>query len=309
MAADFGWLLTAGPLKGAKTTWLDDIDTCLSHFGQYVKSLWMSDHFFWEDMPTYEVWTVMSYLAARYPQYDVGAGVLGQSYRNPALTAKMAATLQDLSGGRFIMGIGAGWKADEYLAYHYDFPATKIRIEQLEDTLEIMKRLWTEPGKVTYEGKHYNVVGAYCEPKPNPVPPIVIGAGGNKTMRVTARYADIWNFSDANLQLFQERLAVIKGHCADIGRDFNTLRLSWLGRLVVGRTHEEAVERAYREGFYHYKDWTIDHAFVGTAAEVVKSMREFMDVGVDYFMCEIFGLPDSDVIDMMTNEVLPQITR
>src|SRR3954462_3255092 len=174
MAVDFGLALTPGSRKGqAGTQWLGELDGSLTPLVGSIRSLWMSDHFAWGDAPTHEAWTVMSYLAARWPQFEVASGVLGQSYRNPALLAKMGATLQILSRGRFIMGIGAGWKEDEYVSYGYPFPSAKIRMEQLDDALEIMKRLWTEPGKVTYQGKHYQVVDAYCEPKPIPVPPIV----------------------------------------------------------------------------------------------------------------------------------------
>src|SRR6202165_4501387 len=131
MAFEFGLGLQAGPSKGQLKRYVEDLEYCLPRFGPLIKSLWMTDHFFWGDEPTYEAWTVMSYLAARFPQYQVGPIVLGQSYRNPALTAKMGATLQSLSSGRLIMALGAGWKEDEYLAYGYDFPKAGIRIGEL----------------------------------------------------------------------------------------------------------------------------------------------------------------------------------
>jgi alkanesulfonate monooxygenase SsuD/methylene tetrahydromethanopterin reductase-like flavin-dependent oxidoreductase (luciferase family) len=305
MTVDFGLgLPMAGPRKGAPISqWADDLDASLPKLAGHFKSLWMTDHFFWDDEPTYEAWTVLSYMAARWPQFEIGPMVLGQSYRNPALLAKMAATLQCLSNGRFIMGIGAGWKEDEYRAYNFPFPPVGVRMEEVIDTLEIMKRLWTEPGKVSYHGKHYHVVDAYCEPKPNPIPPIMIGGAGNRTMRITAQYGDWWNISDANLARFEDRLNVLKQHCADLGRDIRTLRLTWFGRIAIGKTEAEAKARGKEKGY------TSEYAFVGTPQQIIESMLQFVDVGCDYFMVEILGLPDPDILGMVVENVVAKVKR
>lgn len=296
MAVDFGLALLAGPPKGQISRFTDDLEACLPQLQGHFKSLWMTDHFFWGDEPTYEAWTVIAYLAARWPQFNVGPIVLGQSYRNPALLAKMGATLQMLSGGRFIMAVGAGWKEDEYRAYGYPFPSPGVRVEQLQDTLEILRRMWTEPGKVTYRGKHYHIEDAYCEPKPVPVPPIMVGGGGHKTTRLAAQYADWWNMHDVNWAAYRERLNRLKEGCEQVGRDPSTIRLTWFGRLVVGRTEAQAKALAGK--------WTPENAFVGTPQQVVDQMSPFVDAGVDYFMATVLGLPD--VIGMLTEEVLPK---
>jgi alkanesulfonate monooxygenase SsuD/methylene tetrahydromethanopterin reductase-like flavin-dependent oxidoreductase (luciferase family) len=310
MTVEFGLLLTPGPAKGQPVNrWMDALEASMTPLTGSIQSLWMSDHMFWEDVPTYEAWTVLAYIAARWPQFKVAPSVLGQSYRNPALLAKMSATLQILSNGRFIMGIGAGWKEDEYQAYGYPFPAPKVRLEQLEDTLEILRRMWTESGKVTYHGKQYHVVDGYCEPKPNPVPPIVVGGGGRKTKLLAARYADWWNLSDATITVYNEHLIVLKEHCEAIGRDLSTLRLSWLGRLGLGKTEAEAHRRALSLGMSHYKGWTVEKAFVGTPSQVVEKIEPFIALGVDYFIFEIIGLPDPDVIGMLIEDVLPKVRK
>ena len=308
MTIEFGLALTPGSRREqAVTQWLDDLDASLTPLSGSIQSLWMSDHFAWDDAPTLEAWTVMSYLAAHWPQFAVASSVLGQNYRNPALLAKMGATLQVLSGGRFIMGIGAGWKEDEYLAYGYPFPSAKIRLEQLEDTLAILKGLWTAPGKFSYQGKHYQVAEAYCEPKPDPVPPIVVGGGGNKTMLLTAKYADWWNHSDVDITTYKERLTILNQHCETIGRDPASLRKTWFGRLSVGNTETEARDRALSLGFGHHKGWKLDGAFIGTAQQIVDGIAPFIEIGVDYFMFEIIGLPDRDVIGMVVEDVLPKL--
>jgi alkanesulfonate monooxygenase SsuD/methylene tetrahydromethanopterin reductase-like flavin-dependent oxidoreductase (luciferase family) len=315
MTVDFGLALLGGSPPNAPTSkWLDDLDVVLPQLQRHYRSLWMTDHFFWEDDSLHEAWTAMAYLLARFPQYEVGPMVLGQSYRNPALLAKMGATLQVLSGGRFIMGIGAGWKEDEYRAYGYEYPAVGIRIEQLEDTLEILKRMWTEAGKVTYHGKHYHIENAYCEPKPDPIPPIVVGAGGKKTMMLTARYADWWNLSDANAEKYADHLQIIQGHCETIGRDPITLRLTWFGRLAVGTTQAEAealgqLPHGMAYGTLRGQTYTTENAFVGTPQQIVEQMMAFVEMGVDYFMTDILGLPNPDIIGMVTEEIVPKVRK
>ena len=298
MPVEFGLALPFGPQPGHDADFFRPFDDSLPLLGPRFRSVWMTDHFFWNEAPTYEAWTVLAYAAARYPDHQFGPMVLGQSYRNPALTAKMAATLHALSGGRFMMGIGAGWKEDEYHGYGYDFPRAGIRLEQLEDTLEIMTRLWQQPGPITYHGTHYRVENAWCEPRPNPTIPIVVGGGGYKTMRLAARFADMWNVSDMPRIVYTERLKTLRQHCDDVGRDWNSLRKSWFGRVVVGRTEAEAEARGGNQ-------WTRANAFVGTPDQVAEEMAAFVDMGCDYFMVEILGLPDPEVIGMVTDEILP----
>jgi alkanesulfonate monooxygenase SsuD/methylene tetrahydromethanopterin reductase-like flavin-dependent oxidoreductase (luciferase family) len=300
MAVEFGLSLLAGPPKGQPERFIEDLDASLPHLGEHISSLWMTDHFFWDEDPTHEAWTVMAFLAAYYPTLTIGPMVLGQSYRNPALLAKMAATLQSLSHGRFYMGIGAGWKEDEYRAYGYDYPTPKVRLEQLEDTLEIFTRLWTQPGKVTYHGKHYRIDDAICEPKPEPMIPIVVGGGGEKTMSLAVKYAQNWNLSDATIDRYTDRLAILRRHCETHGREWSSIRKSWFGRVAVGRTASEAEARGGGK-------WRRDNAFLGTPAEIVDQMNAFVAVDCDFFMIDILGLPDPDVISMVVEEIIPKV--
>jgi alkanesulfonate monooxygenase SsuD/methylene tetrahydromethanopterin reductase-like flavin-dependent oxidoreductase (luciferase family) len=297
MAIEFGLVIPAGPPREQIVTWLDAIDRACAALPASVKSLWVTDHFFWDDAPTYEAWTTLTYLAARYPAYTVGPIVLSQSYRNPALLAKMAATLQLLSGGRFVMAIGAGWKADEYAAYGYDFPSPKVRLEQLQESLEIMTQLWRTPGKVTFHGQHYHIEDAYCEPKPTPVPPILIGGGGNKTIALAVKYADMWNVPDCNPATYAEKVEVVKATCAAQGRDPNTLQLSWFGRLAVGETVLEA--EALSNG-----QWTAANALVGTFDDVVAQIRELEAAGASFLMVDVLGLYDRPDIQARFRELV-----
>ncbi|MBZ0281863.1 MAG: LLM class flavin-dependent oxidoreductase [Anaerolineae bacterium] len=304
MTVDFGLALVEKHPKSALSQWMDDLDLVVPKLEGHFKSLWMTDHLFWSDQYAYEVWTTLSFIAAKWPKFDVGPMVMGQNYRNPALLAKMAATLQVFSGGRFIMGIGAGWKEDEYRAYGYDYPSAGVRLEQLEDSLEIMKRLWTQPGQITYHGKHYRVENAYLEPKPVPVPPICIGVKGDKSLRIAAQYADWWNISDASLAFYQDRMSVLDRYCEEQGHDPKSIRRTWFGRLVTGRNDAEVNARANsRPGIVY----STNNAFVGTPSQVVEQLQAFVAAGNTYFMLDIVGLPNPDIVSIILEEIIPNV--
>ncbi|MCA9908941.1 MAG: LLM class flavin-dependent oxidoreductase [Anaerolineae bacterium] len=299
MPVEFGIVLPRVPEKDHNISgYMADLDILLLHLAPHIRGLWVTDHFMRNEAPVHECWTIVTTLAARYHEYQVGPIVLGQSYRNPALTAKMGATLQHLSGGRFVMGIGAGWKEDEYRAYGYEFPRTGIRIEQLEDTLEIMTRLWNEDGPVSYHGKHYHVENAYCVPRPDPAPPIMVGGGGEKTMMLAARFADWWSLPDSPVEVYADRLAVLRKHCHTIERDDDDLRKTWFGRLAVAKTEAEA--EALSDG-----KWTRHNSLCGDPAAVIAQIRAFIELGVDYFMIQVQGQHAPDTIALLTNEVFP----
>ncbi len=299
MTVDFGLVVPPGPPKDNCAKWLADVDASSQLLQDHFRSLWIYDHFFEDGNPIFEAWTILSFLAARFPNYEVGSLVLGQGYRNPALMALMAATLQTVSQGRLIMGIGAGWKEDEYLAYDYAFPRAGIRIEQLEDTLNIFKKLWEEAGPVSYEGKHYGIADARCETKPDPMIPILVGGAGKKTMRLAAQYADLWNWGMCDIEPYTELVGTLKQHCDDLGRDFSTLRLTWAGVMAIGQTEAEAQRYAAESGF--------GDPFIGTPAQIAEKMAAFIELGVDYFIIRIAGLPDPDVAGLITEELMPRI--
>jgi alkanesulfonate monooxygenase SsuD/methylene tetrahydromethanopterin reductase-like flavin-dependent oxidoreductase (luciferase family) len=170
----------------------------------------------------------------------------------------------------------------------------------LEDTLEILRRMWRDPGKVSYAGKHYQITDAYCEPKPDPIPHLIVGGGGDKTMRLAAQYADGWNLPDAPIERYRVRHMLLQKHCEALGRDPQSIELSWFGRLAVARTEDQAL--ALSSG-----RWNRSNAFVGTPQQAVELMQPFVERGVSYFMLEVLGLPDPDIIGMVLEEVLPKV--
>ena len=206
-----------------------------------AESIWLFDHFHptpkASDEITFESFTSLSALAALTERVRLGHIVICNGFRNPALTAKMASTLDSISGGRFELGIGAGWKRDEWNAYGYGFPATNVRLAMLHDALEVITRM-LEPGRTThatYDGKHSSVRDAINLPKPSQptgMPIMVGGNGPNVTWRLAARYADELNVDGMSPDEVREALPTIRARCEEIGRDPDSLALSvhiWWG--------------------------------------------------------------------------------
>src|SRR5438045_74352 len=185
-----------------------------------------------------EAWTALAALARDLERIRMGAMVTCQSYRNPALLAKIAAGLDHLSGGRLEFGIGAGWKDIEYRAYGYEFPAAPVRVDQLVDTLEICTRMWTED-KATYSGKRYSITDALCSPKPLQSPlPIWIGGSKPRILRIAAKWAHWMNHTSGDMTPagVRVRQEALDSACRDRKRDPKTLKRSAFLSIVVGAT-------------------------------------------------------------------------
>jgi alkanesulfonate monooxygenase SsuD/methylene tetrahydromethanopterin reductase-like flavin-dependent oxidoreductase (luciferase family) len=195
------------------------LPTALPHFD----SVWIADHFYGFDRDKtegfLEGWTTLTWLAARFPDVMLCHHVLGHGYRNPALTAKMASTLQVLSGGRFILGIGAGWREDEYRSYGYDFPTTANRLRQLEEVVQICRLMWTEPHP-TFHGEYFTIDDAAATPRPDVVPPVCIGSSGEKIgLPIVGRRADIWNGAYRDDEQWTRLRGIVDRAATDAGRD------------------------------------------------------------------------------------------
>jgi alkanesulfonate monooxygenase SsuD/methylene tetrahydromethanopterin reductase-like flavin-dependent oxidoreductase (luciferase family) len=298
----FGFTLpTYDVKKQHRPTYVRDVTRALDLVAGSFDSIWAIDHLQFEDLGMLEAFATLTYFAALHPEYRFGHAVLCQSFRNPALLAKMAATLQFLSGGRFILGIGAGWHKEEYYAYGYDFPPRPARVAQLDETLQIIARMWTEE-KVTFEGKHYRVTDAYCEPKPDPVPTLMVGAFGPKMLRLSAKHADWWNASSTGPREYRRLSDELDRACTEIDRDPATLRRTWCGGCACARTRHEA--EVFAAGRCSPDDED-DFGFAGTPEEVSAQMRAFIDMGVDYFMLDCLGFPNLTTLELLAGEVLP----
>jgi F420-dependent oxidoreductase-like protein len=258
------------------------------------RALWVSDHLFLgpDAVATdcLEAWTLLAALAIDTKKIRIGPMVTSQSYRNPALLAKIAAGVDHMSGGRLEFGVGAGWKDVEYKAYGYEFPDAPTRVTQLEETLEICTRLWAEP-KSTYRGKHYRIEDAVCSPKPLQKPlPIWIGGTKPRVMRIAAKFAQWFNFSNPG-QPPEERIAELNSAlpdaCKAVGRDPSTLKRSLFIQVLVAPARHEVDEIAAELGARaktSAADWLKARPamIVGTTDEVGSRLRAIAAGGIDH---------------------------
>ena len=296
------------PQDGTDFAELRDIAQAAEQLGYH--SLWLFDHFYHFPVPDnvtiLEPWTLMSVLAGATRTIRVGTLVLCNGYRPPALLAKMAATLDVLSGGRLEFGYGAGWHSEEFAGYGYDFPSVATRIRQMEEGLTVIKQLWSEP-RATFAGKFYRVNDAFCEPKPlqRPHPPITIGGGGEQLLlRAVARHADIWNYFPTPLPEYERKAAVLDQHCRNIGRDPQTVQRSLMTPTVTAEWEKEVrdqLEGAKARGYM----WAHSgHLVQGTPDIVVPRYRDYMRRGVSFFIVQLPNSRDLKQIEFVAKHVM-----
>ncbi len=261
-------------------------------------SIWLDDHLTFGKHPVFECWTTLSALSAVTTKIRLGTMVLCNSFRNPALLAKMTATLDIISNGRLEFGIGAGVAKEEHTAYGIPFPKPPNRIGKMKEAVEIIKKLWTEE-KTSYQGKFYTINEATCEPKPlqKPHPPITIGGSGEKlTLKVTAQHADRYDLGHVpTLKLYKHKLDLLKKHCKAVGRDFHEIEKScWSGgQIFIARNRKELDEKLvqWKPKNVSAKDFKRLN-LVGTPALCRRKIRQYKNLGVTYFMLFFGDLPD-----------------
>lgn len=293
-AIEFGLMLQPFPLNFPGPELFDYNRRLIRALSPGFTTLWVEDHLQLGETATHECLTTLSYFAAEFPQFRVGALVLCQSYRNPALTAKMAANLQMISGGRFILGLGAGWKEDEYHAYNYPFPDTRTRLEQLEEAAIIVKAMWSSR-PATFAGKHYSILNAYCEPQPTPPIPLLVGGGGEeKTLAIVARRADWWNFNSSTVEEYAHKLAILQAHCARVGRNPAEIKLTYLSTASVSENPAEVVRSPQK------------HFIAGNPTEVIQELERFHALGVTHF---IFRFLDPASLERFVQTVVPHFAQ
>ncbi|MDR0372202.1 MAG: TIGR03560 family F420-dependent LLM class oxidoreductase [Nitrososphaerota archaeon] len=263
-------------------------------------SIWLDDHLMYGNTPILECWTTLSALAATTSKIRLGIMVTCNTHRNPALVAKAMATMDVISDGRLEFGIGAGVQEAEHEAYGFSFPPPSVRIAQLEEAIEVIRRLWVYP-KASYQGKYYTLKDAVCEPKPKqkPHPPIIVGGGGEKyTLKVAAKYADRfdWGFLPS-IEVYKHKLSILKRNCELIGRDFRQIELScWpSGQILIA-----ADQRMLKEKIAKYKPANASleefkqYTLIGTAKECIRGFQAYIDLGVTYFLLYFADLPSVD---------------
>ncbi len=274
-------------------------------------SFWVMDHFHQiqfvgaPDEPMLEGWTTIAALSAVTSKIRLGTLVTGNTYRHPSVLAKIGATLDVMSKGRLFMGIGAGWNEEEANAYGIPFPSTKERLKRLEESVQIIKKMWTEE-KANFNGKYYKLQDAYCNPKPiqKPHPTIMVGGEGEReTLRIVAKYENACNlFGSANT--VKHKLNVLREHCETSGRDYNKILKTKLSRVVIGKSRDEA-ERRLAELFEGASPERIkEMSIYGTSEEVCQEIEALRDAGIEYLIVNFGAKYESEAVSLFTDEVI-----
>ncbi len=287
------------------------------------ESIWVYDHFHTVPVPseeaTHEAWTLMAAFAASTSRVRLGQMCTCMTYRNPAYLAKVAATVDIVSGGRTEMGIGGGWYEHEWRAYGYGFPPVGERLGRLREGVEIMRQAWTT-GSATLDGKYYQVDGALVRPLPlqNGGIPFWIAGGGEKvTLKIAAQYAQYTNFRGDPGE-FEHKSEILRGHCDDLGTDFGAITRSSNYNVIVAATEAEVADRiaAVRARVAPYLGEKTDDFMreydgalaVGTPEQIVERLSAMEKLGMTY---GIFYFPeaayDTSGIELFEREVLPQL--
>ncbi len=288
------------------------------------ESLWVYDHFHTVPVATaeatHEAWTLMAAFAASTSRIRLGQMCTSMGYRNPAYLAKVAATVDLISGGRVEMGIGGGWYEHEWRAYGYGFPAIKDRLGRLREGVEIMHQAWTT-GAATLDGTYYQVNGAIVRPLPlqeGGIPLWIAGGGEKVTLKIAAKRASYTNFA-GSLEDFDRKSEILRGHCDDVGRDFDTITRSSNFNTIVGATEAEAADRLaaviarLRPHIGDTRAAAIEAEYLsspgfGTAEQVAERLAERAAHGLGY---AIHYFPeaayDRSGIELFEREVIPAL--
>ena len=261
--------------------------------------------------PCFEGLTLLAAMAAHTTRIRCGILVVGNTYRNPAVLANMAATIDHVSGGRLEFGMGAGWYEMEHQEYGVPFYTVGRRIRMLGEAVKIVKGLWTE-SRTNFEGRYYTISDALCEPKPvqRPHMPLWIGGSGEKlTLRVVAESADGWNTFLMPEDAYQHKLNALEGHCRDVGRESSDIRKSFVLQAVVRETEAE-VEECLREMALAMKAeprMLRQRMVAGTPEQVAERLLPYVEMGVGDFIIGARAPADMQTIELVAKEVAPVV--
>ncbi|HEX4833782.1 MAG TPA: LLM class F420-dependent oxidoreductase [Trebonia sp.] len=319
-----GWRLDLAGIEPANH-WSTMLDIARTADAGPFESVWVFDHFHTVPQPTqeatHEAWTLMAAFGAVTSRVRLGQMCTCMGYRNPAYLAKVAATVDIISGGRTEMGIGGGWYEHEWRAYGYGFPGAGDRLGQLDEGVQIMRQLWTT-GNATLDGKHYQVDGAICQPlplQPGGIPLWIAGGGEKKTLRIAAQHAAYTNF-DGSPEGFAHKSQVLAAHCREVGTDYDAIVRSANYNVVIGETAAEVTERLEwrRAQLARYVPQDVADeqvsalavgAMTGTPDQLIERLTEMNGLGMTYAIVNFADIAyDRTGLNLFTEKVIPALS-
>lgn len=272
--------------------------------------LWAIDHLVGvpdASVPIFEGWTAITALAAATTKIGLGHQVLCVGFRHPSIVAKMAATLDHASAGRFTLGLGAGWNEEEFKAYGLEFPSIGTRLQQLEEALAILRKLWTEE-PVSFFGQQFHIEDAHCRPRPlqDPHPPILVGGSGEKVLlKIVAEHADIWNNMGWAHSQLPHKIEVLHRHCEALKRDPAEIEIAQQLLAAVGETETEAkvaTERVVTE--LPFLSSGEDLIIAGRPEQCVERIQKTIEMGATHLMLSFGRRPTIETLELFSSEVM-----
>ncbi len=308
-----GWKMELAGIADPQAKWAKSVEIAQLAEELGYDSIWVYDHVHNVPKPAnetvFECWTTMAAISQLTSRIMLGQMVGCAPYRNPALTAKITANIDVISGGRLIWGTGAGWYRSEFSGYGYEFgtPAERIRI--MRETVEIVTGMWKEPS-FSYEGTHFKLDRAQCDPKPvQSRPQVLIGGGGEKlTLRVVARFADAANFG-GNPDEFAAKCEILKAHCKDVGRDYGAIEKTWSPEVHIRETEKEIADGGSRSLWGEkFESWQAGN-LVGTPEQVAEKIATYVSLGCTGFYPWCSDYPDTTTMRLLAEKVMPEVRR
>ncbi len=309
-----GWKMELSTIPDPVAKWQKAVEIAELAEALGYDSLWVYDHFQNVPVPAHETmfecWTTLAAISQRTERIKLGQMVGCSPYRNPGLLAKITANIDVISGGRLIWGIGAGWYEHEFTGYGYEFLSAAERIRVLRETVEIVTAMWSEPD-VSYQGRHFALDGAQCDPKPlqSPRPQVLIGGGGEQlTLRVVARLADASNFGGKPHE-FTHKCEVLQQHCEDVGRDYDEIQKTWSPEVFIREDEQEIVDGGTRSFVGEaYDSWRAGN-LVGTPEQVAEKIQTYIDLGCTGFYPWCSDYPETETLSLLAEKVMPEVRR
>ena len=261
----------------------------------------------------FEAYTLLSAIAGITTKLRIGQIVTCNSFRHPSLLAKITSTLDAISNGRLEFGIGAGWFEYEYNSYGYKFDQATSRIEQLDESITIIKKMWKNE-KSSFQGRHYSIKNAICNPKPlqKPHPPIMVGGAGNKLMEVVAKHATRYNHPFGTPEILEEKIKLLKSKCKSIKRNHNEIENSVLLRVLIGKDKDEVKDiisklKKKNESIAEFVIRSGDSIAIGTPDEVSSYLQRYVKIGISYFIVNFIGMYNMEMLSLFAKKVRPTL--
>lgn len=286
-------------------------------------SCWVSDHFYTfptiTTRPVFESWSALTAISQQTTRIRLGTLVSCAAFRNPAYLAKISSCLDVMSNGRLEFGIGAGWFGEEHLGFGYDYPSAAERIARMEESVRIVKKMWTEE-EPSFTGKFYRISNAINFPKPlqKPHPPILIGGLGERmTLKVVAEHADRCNADYETIDVIEHRFASLRRHCERVGRIYDEIEKTANRGVTIAedrvevRKKNEELHNLFRTNKIFPKDYSIDSflapRITGTPDECIWQLIEYKKLGITYFILNFADCSKMDPITLFARKVMPEV--